>query len=168
LKAHLPILRGMSATAERLTASRTPRLARLSDGELARLRRKVDGGEPLRDTEAAALLAEMERATSATKPATAALQHAIDVATERRGRPLAYIEIELLWETVPGLKAIKQLHDRERACWRRASGILRESNVLQRGETIRVERRAPHPVQPAVAPEFDRRRPNARKRPWQR
>lgn len=165
LGTHLPILRVMSATAGRPTPPSVPRRERLSDGELSRLRRKVDGGQPLRDAEAASLLAEMERATSATKPATAALQYAIDVATERRGRAPAYIEIELLWETVPGLKAIKQLHDRERACWRRASGILRESNVLQRGEAIRVERRAPHPVEPAVAPELDRRRGNARKRP---
>lgn len=140
----------------------------MSDSELSRLRRKVDGCEPLRDTEAAALLVEMERATAATGPASVTLQHAIDVATEHRGRTLGYIEIELLWETIPGLRVVKALHDRERARWRRASGILRESNVLQRGESLPVERRAPHPVEPAVPPELDRRAKNARKLPWQR
>ena len=150
--------------------TRTPsskRLERTPDGELARLRRKVDGGEPLSNGEAAELLAEMERATAAVKPATAALQRAIEVAAEERGRELNYVEIEVLWGTVPGLRAVKQLHDRERARWRRANGILRESNVLLRGEVIPVERRAPHPVQPAVPPELDRRRAGI-KLPWQR
>jgi hypothetical protein len=136
----------------------------ITEDELARMRRKVDGGQPLSDAEAAALLHEMEHATLATEPATAALQSAIDTAREENGgHDLNYVEVELLWETIPGLRAVKRLHERERARWRRANDLLRESNILLHGEALPAERRAPHPIEPAVP--LERRR---RKRPWQR
>jgi hypothetical protein len=136
----------------------------ITEDELARMRRQVDGGQTLSDAEAAALLHEMEHATLATEPATSALQSAIDTAREENGgRELNYVEVELLWETIPGLRAVKRLHERERARWRRANDILRESNILLHGEALPAERRAPHPIEPAVP--LDRRQ---RKRRWQR
>jgi hypothetical protein len=148
----------MSAMTQRPTT--TPAI---TEDELARMRRKVDGGEALSEAEAAVLLEELERATLATEPATAALQSAIDTAREERGHHLNFVEVELLWETIPGLRAVKRLHERERARWRRANDILRESNILLRGEALPTERRAPHPIEPAV--ELERRH---RKHRWQR
>ncbi len=141
----------------------------MSDTELARLRRKVDSGEPLTlDTESGALLAEMQRATAVIKPAADTLNAAVRAAQTRAGRELDYDELTSLWESDPGLRSVKALYDRERARWRRANGILRESNLLLRGEALPDERRAPHPVEPGIAPELDRRRPPKRRRPWQR
>jgi hypothetical protein len=154
----------MTATTQQPTMTPAS-LTAITDDELARMRRKVDGGEPLSDAESAALLREMERATLATEPATAALQSAIDAARKESGGDLNYVEVEVLWETIPGLRAVKRLYDRERARWRRANDILRESKVLLGGEAIPFERRAPHPIEPSVPVEFDRR---SHKRRWQR
>jgi hypothetical protein len=154
-----------SGPASRRSRSAPP--ARMSDSELARLRRKVDRGEPLiLDLEAGALITEMMRATAAVKPAATTLNAAVRAAQERTGRELSYAEIQQLWNDDPGLRAVKQLHDRERARWRRANGILRESNMLLRGEEVqRVETPAGPPAAqpiatdvatPVPAPEVDR------------
>ena len=152
--------------------TRVPRRARaakprrMADEELARLRRKVDCGQPLElAVEADALIAEMMRATAAIKPAAQTLTAALQMAQASAGRELGFEQIEALWESDAGLRAVKNLYDRERARWRRANGILRESNHLLRGEAFPIERRAPFPVGPAVPRSADRRR---RRRPWQR
>ena len=133
----LGLQNGPSARTTR--ATRRAPVARMSDSELARMRRKVDRGEPLiLDLEAGSLITEMMRATAAAKPAATTLNAAVEREQAQAGRELSYQEIQELWIADPGLRAVKQLHDRERARWRRANGILRESNLLLRGETIAV------------------------------
>ena len=132
----------------------------MSDAELSRLRVKVDSGTPLDlETEAAALIAEMQHATALTKPAAARLAAAAEAESARLGRTMTYFEMEVLWEADSALQEVKRVYDRERARWRRANGILRESNVLVKGgEAVPVERRAPYRIEPM--------RPPAKTRPW--
>jgi hypothetical protein len=157
-----PTPRGPAATPE---PEPEPESTRLSEDELVRLRAKVDGGTPLDlETEAAALVAEMQAATAATRPAAAALTAAADAEAERLGRSMTYFEMEVLWEADPSLQAVKRLYDRQRARWRRANGILRESNLLLKGgEEVPVERRAPYRIDPSPPRAARRRRP-----PWRR
>lgn len=131
----------------------------MSEAELTRLRAKVDGGTPLElETEAAALLAEMQHATAVTKPAAATLAAAAEAESVRLGRTMTYFEMEVLWEADPALQDVKRVYDRERARWRRANGILRESNVLIKGgEAVPVERRAPYRIEPMPPPAKGRR-----------
>jgi hypothetical protein len=123
----------------------------MGDTELARMRRKVDRGEPLiLDLEAGALIREMMRATAAVKPAATTLNRAVQRTQAEAGHELSYDEIQALWNT-PGLHAVKLLHDRERARWRRANGILTESNLLLRGEARAASNEDPTPVAPDPA-----------------
>jgi hypothetical protein len=132
---------------------------RLSDADLTRMRAAVDSGRGLDRGELELLRSELRRASATIEPAAETLRSAIDEATREAGHRLGFVEIELLWAASPGLEAVKDLYDRERALWRRANNILHEGEALTRGETFEFERRAPHPVGPGVAPEFERRAP---------
>jgi hypothetical protein len=123
------------------------RYPRLGLDELERLRNRVDTGTALDEaTEVAALRAEMARASAATEPAAAGLAAAADEASTRVGHELNYFELDAIWNEDQALAAVKRLYDRERACWRRANGILVEHQMLVRGERTAFERRAPYRV----------------------
>jgi hypothetical protein len=134
------------------------RPARLGDDELGRLRARVDAGEALDEgTEVAALRAEMNRASAATEPAAAVLSAAADQASLDSGHKLNYFELDGIWSEDPALAAVKRLYDRERACWRRANGILVEHQMLVRGERLEFERRAPYRLDSESATKSRRR-----------
>jgi hypothetical protein len=127
---------------------------RLDAERLAGLRDQVDAGVALDETTDVPLLrGEMARAAAATEPAAAVLAAAADELSEQKGFDLNYHELERLWGEDPALSAVKRLYDRERARWRRASGILAEHELLARGEQVEIERRAPYRLPaPAAAP----------------
>jgi hypothetical protein len=139
---------------------------RMSEDELVRLRAKVDAGTPLElETEAAALIAELQSATAATKPAAATLSAVAEAEAARLGRAMTYFEMEVLWEADPSMQVVKRVYERERTRWRRANGILRESNLLIKGgEPVPVERRAPYRIESTSPPAGSRRRWGARRR----
>jgi hypothetical protein len=131
---------------------------RLDAERLARLRDQVDAGVALDEaTDVPLLRGEMARAAAATEPAAAVLAHAADELSEQKGYGLNYHELELLWGEDPALSAVKRLYDRERACWRRANGILAEHKQLVRGEGVEIERRDPYRLGAPASPPLRRR-----------
>jgi hypothetical protein len=151
----------MSASSSTITSqlnSDEPPGERVTAQRLTELRAQVDAGVALDEaTEVPLLHAEMARAAAATAPAAAVLTSAADERAELQGYDLDYQELELLWREDPALSAVKRLYDRERACWRRANGILAEHEMLVRGEELEIDRRAPYRLGPPASPPARRR-----------